>query len=374
MMTRSTPQHGGGGMERVAWDLGRRWLAEGHNVTCVTTPLAEQGPDGCEPTRWVDGILVHHVDGRPGSYSGGWRRRAAAFVDELDWDVVLSVSSAAHALVRRGTPGRVVVMQAHGTAWAEVVSAWRGTGWKAPVRAVRMARGLWLDALAYRSYATVVAVGDGIAAELSRWPRVLRPRRVELIRNGVAPSPDAVDVRAVRAELGVEPHRPLAVFAGRLVDDKGPDRAIEAARLAGWQLRVFGDGPLRGRIAELLEGSGEEPSRVVRGWVDSDHLRQALAAADLLLLSSRRVEGLPLVALEAVASGTPVLAGEQNRSSLAALAGAVTFARCDGPSLAAAMRAHRPPPGGAALAADLSAAGVADKYLELFTQLRNGGA
>jgi glycosyltransferase involved in cell wall biosynthesis len=360
-------------MERVAWDLARRWATSGHRVSCVTTPLPGARAGNPHRPQLVDGVWVHHVEGRPGSYAGRWRRRAAGFTATQEWDVVLSVSSAAHALVRSGARGRPVVMQAHGTAWAEVTSALRSGTWQAPLRAARSARGLGIDAAAYRRYSAVVAVGDGIAGELRRWPRPVAPRHVVLIRNGIPTITVEGDLQAVRASLDVAPDDRLAVFAGRLVHDKGPDLALEAARSAGWQLRVFGEGPLTAQLSARLRQCGEDPRRVLRGWVLSDELRRALAAADLAVLPSRRVEGLSIVALEAIAAGTSLLAAEHNRPSLTPLGAAVIFADGDASSLADAMRSYQGARRGVVLPPEYDADAVADRYVELFDRLRGGG-
>ena len=88
-------------------------------------------------------------------------------------------------------------------------------------------------------------------------------------------------------------------FVGRLSHEKGPDRFIEiAGSLPHVPFEVFGDGPMRDALAK---NAGANVA--FRGSVPSmaPHWR----GIGLLCISSRH-EGLPLVALEAMANGVPV--------------------------------------------------------------------
>ncbi|WP_028108544.1 glycosyltransferase family 4 protein [Ferrimonas futtsuensis] len=93
--------------------------------------------------------------------------------------------------------------------------------------------------------------------------------------------------------------RPFSLgFAGRLCADKGFDRYVALARsLPQYHWHSFGDGEL----AHLVEGGGV----IHHGQVND--LPRRLVDLDALVLPSR-YEGLPMVALEAMACGVPVIA------------------------------------------------------------------
>jgi len=97
------------------------------------------------------------------------------------------------------------------------------------------------------------------------------------------------------------------VGAGRLTDQKGFDRLIEAApRLpADSEITIFGEGPDRKRLTERIAVLGLEGRVRLAGYCAD--LAPHLAGADALVMPSRW-EGLPNVALEALALGTPVVA------------------------------------------------------------------
>jgi glycosyltransferase involved in cell wall biosynthesis len=92
-----------------------------------------------------------------------------------------------------------------------------------------------------------------------------------------------------------------AAFVGRLSYEKGPDRFLELAKsLPDRQFEMFGDGPMFQKLSKKSNGSV-----VFRGPVSS--MQPYWSHIGLLCITSR-YEGLPLVALEAMSHGVPVVA------------------------------------------------------------------
>lgn len=147
--------------------------------------------------------------------------------------------------------------------------------------------------------AAFVAVSDAVAASFAAVPGA-RPRT---IRNGVEP-PGVTRSRAeTRAALGIPEGAPLILCAGRFTPQKDQRSLVRAvARLPRAWLALAGDGP--GRAACEAEAAGLERVRFL-GW--REDIGDLMAAADLLAAPSR-FEGLPLVTLEAMALGLPVVA------------------------------------------------------------------
>ena len=134
-------------------------------------------------------------------------------------------------------------------------------------------------------------------------------QNVVVIENGVQAVAESLSVNppAWRSDM---PQRVHVGIAGRLVPVKRLDLFIEMAALlgaqnpAGWQFHVFGDGPLRQQCEQQAQ-TLQLNCLTFHGQVDE--LSRQLRALDILIICSDH-EGLPMVALEALAVQTPVLA------------------------------------------------------------------
>lgn len=115
-----------------------------------------------------------------------------------------------------------------------------------------------------------------------------------------------------RRLLGLDDDATLALFIGALDDNKGEGledlvRAIAHPDVGGVAVVAIGEGPRRERIEALARESGVDGRVTLLPWQDRDRIRAWLQAADVVVVASRR-ESLGLVALEARAVGTPVVA------------------------------------------------------------------
>ncbi len=121
-----------------------------------------------------------------------------------------------------------------------------------------------------------------------------------------------------RALLGVAADVPLVVTAGRFVKKKGFEYLIDAvpalvARHPSVQVVIAGDGDLDADLRRRARDAGVTDHVRFPGLLAHESVPLALAAADVAVVPSIRddagnVDGLPNVLLEALASGTPVVA------------------------------------------------------------------
>lgn len=146
----------------------------------------------------------------------------------------------------------------------------------------------------------------------------LPPERVVPIYNGVDFSrfdPDRVSAGAFRAELGISPDAPLVVSISRYVERKGQEFELEAAgRLTAQrpELHFAFVGPCRDRERpykeRLIARAGLFAGKERIHFLDArDDVPAVLADADVLVRAAL-TEGLPNVALEAMAMRVPVVA------------------------------------------------------------------
>ncbi len=133
--------------------------------------------------------------------------------------------------------------------------------------------------------------------------RVL-PRGVDLSMRD--PSFASADMRARLTDN--HPDQPLLLFVGRVAAEKSIESLAPLMRKhPGWRLAVVGSGPDLERCKRAFGGTGT----VFTGFMTGQDLASAYACADAFVFPSTS-EALGLVLLEAMASGTPVVAASSS--------------------------------------------------------------
>jgi glycosyltransferase involved in cell wall biosynthesis len=177
----------------------------------------------------------------------------------------------------------------------------------------------WKLARAYRQPgATTIAVSQEVADDAARYYKLDRQRIVVL--------PNPVDFDAVRqaANEVIEEKSPVdssdklrMVVVGRLSHEKGQRTALRALQLANlqtgrkWHLDFVGDGPDRGELESLANELGIAKDVSFVGFQSNPH--PFMRRATLVCIPSL-YEGLPNVALEAMALNCGVLASDCSES------------------------------------------------------------
>ena len=315
-----------GGLNVYMVEVARQLAARGVEVEIFTRAVCRDTPPTVE---LVPGVLVRNVVAGP--------------FEELDKNTLPSQicpftfgvlrTEAAHP------PGRYDLV--HGHYWLSgQVGAVAAERWGVPlvqsmhtlgkVKNLALASGDCAEpAVRIRGEDEVVAAADRLIANTADEARQLMelygasPRQVETVSPGAdlslfRPVPDTA---AVRRRLGLPPDAVVLVFAGRIQPLKGPDVALRAAAsllrrapaLAERLVMVFVGGPsgsevgAPGRLSTLAASLGI--SRYVR--FEPPCTQRELAdwyrAATMVLVPSHS-ESFGLVALEAQACGTPVVA------------------------------------------------------------------
>jgi glycosyltransferase involved in cell wall biosynthesis len=294
-----------GGAERWYRNLAERLAASGHEVTVVTLRQWERGT---EPD--VTGVRVVAVGPRMALYTRGGRRRVLP-------PIVFGLGLLAH-LLRRGKHYDVVhtasfpyfallaaaLMRRYGryaivVDWHEV---WTRNYWHMYLGRV----GGRLGWLVQRSCLRV----DHSAFCFSKLHEVrlrelgLRGRLTRLEGQYTGP----------REPMGLEPVRPVAVFAGRLIREKRAPALLPAVALARLEIpdlecEIYGDGPERKHVLQAIVDTGLGEAARAPGFVEQEVLEASLATALCFVLPSAR-EGYGLVVIEAAARGVPVVAVE----------------------------------------------------------------
>jgi glycosyltransferase involved in cell wall biosynthesis len=137
---------------------------------------------------------------------------------------------------------------------------------------------------------------------------------IRVVRGGV--NVERFQSRETRADargrLGLPQDRPIVLTARRLVASKGVENLVDAistvrVTVPDVLLLVLGTGPLAGEIQRRITERDLAKNVRLLGHVSDDDLAATYRAADLFVVPSVAFEGFGLVAVEALASGTPTL-------------------------------------------------------------------
>lgn len=279
-----------GGVEHHVQQLGSRLAARGHQVVVYTRP----GYSGRATSEFMGmtlkslpSIPTKHLDAITHSVLSSVHSRTQAF-DIVHYHAIGPCLTAPLAKKR----GRRIVATVHG-------QDWRRAKWSAAATlALRTAEHMAL------------AVPDAtisVSSTLADMYALRGFNTVRYIPNGV--SLQEGDDLGMLAELGVKPGEYVA-YVGRLVPEKGAHYLIDAWNQLQTprKLVIVGDSSFSdGYVGSLRDAAGDNV--VFTGYLYGARLAAAFRHAGLFILPSD-LEGLPIVLLEALGYGTPVLASD----------------------------------------------------------------
>lgn len=168
-----------------------------------------------------------------------------------------------------------------------------------------------LDLYLLRYFNRVIAVSERMKRDLVA--RGVDGARVQVITNAISEESrtGAERIRGqARSRLGIAQDEFVVGFVGRLAEEKGLGHLLEAARRWApsdyrWRLVLVGDGPQRAALEEAVRSFGLT-GRVIFAGFQSD-TAEWYPAMDVFVLPSL-TEGTPMVLLEAMTNGIPVIA------------------------------------------------------------------
>ncbi len=153
----------------------------------------------------------------------------------------------------------------------------------------------------------VVSVSEELTQKLEK---IFCKDKLVTITNGI----DINDVLTRSKEItpiAKQSERIKIAFVGRLVAVKRVELFVKVANAllqqdpSLYEFYIFGDGPLKDKVKDLIKESGHEHAIFLMGF--KENVPSYLAAMDLLLVTSLH-EGLPMVVLESLALKVPIIA------------------------------------------------------------------
>ncbi|WP_127818881.1 glycogen synthase [Microbacterium sp. CPCC 204701] len=187
--------------------------------------------------------------------------------------------------------------------------------WKAEQLGGGYAVSGFIERTAYEGAAAIVAVSEGMRADILRSYPALDPARVRVIYNGIdVQAWQPVEDAALLRELGIDPARPSVVFVGRITRQKGLAYFLRAAERLPAEVQVIlcAGAPDTPQIMAEVEGlvRGLQQSRDGVVWLDrmlSRHELCAILTAATTFVCPSVYEPLGIVNLEAMACGAAVV-------------------------------------------------------------------
>ena len=194
--------------------------------------------------------------------------------------------------------------------------------WKAEQLGGGYALSSWAEKTAYEAAAGIIAVSNGMRADILRSYPAVDPERVKVVHNGIdldawqRPEGEeaAAQAAATLKRLGIDPDRPTIVFVGRITRQKGLPHLLRACEQLPADVQVIlcagaPDTPeIKAEVEGLVARLREKRTGVV--WVEEmlprPQLIAVLTASDVFVCPSV-YEPLGIVNLEAMAVGLPVV-------------------------------------------------------------------
>ncbi|WP_067625357.1 1,4-alpha-glucan branching protein domain-containing protein [Alicyclobacillus acidiphilus] len=308
-----------GGLARHVYDLSRQLASQGCEVHVVTTAIG-----GYPLDETIEGVHVHRV--RVRQPDGG---EFIHFAFQLN---LMMLDRCCDLIERDGLAFDLI----HAHDWLVAVAAKAlkqsfGIPVVATIHATEHGRnhGIFTDThrhihhrewvLTYEAERVIVCSSymcDEVAGLFQ-----LPSDKVDVIPNGVdkhvlagPQRPDAVHVRHTSSPSLEPPYNHTVLFVGRLVREKGVQYVLEAApsileAFPNTQFVIVGKGPMFDELVRTSEQLMIRDHVVFYGYAEDEQRNELLRSADVAIVPSL-YEPFGIVALEAMAAGTPVVVSD----------------------------------------------------------------
>lgn len=314
-----------GGMEIHGKNLTEGLVRKGHHVSIITTRHRDDGAFEEQA-----GVKVYYLKNTVfGSRRNNWSRASVMKFGQLhhekQFNIMLSQSFAAYGLAllqeRKMNIPLIPILQ--GCIRQEILSFKNNIlpNYRKPLPIIRSFFGLLFSY--FRQQRPLLSVSNRIITvstelvdDLRRWYGADISRKSVTIPNGIDTihfCPNQRYRSTIRKRYGIEDNALLLMTSGTLNREKGHHLAIDALayiklKTPNAKLIIVGTGEYRKGLEKRIAHAGLQNDVIFAGFVDNIDMVKYYNSADLYLVPTLRVEGLPFVLLEAMSCGKPVIA------------------------------------------------------------------
>ena len=325
MLSKSMIVHQMGGMEIHARGLSELAAAMGHTVTVITT----RHPKGEIAQEEINKVVIHYLPTtKMAHYSSSWWRESAKKITQLHkrskFDIVWAESFS----------GYYYAWKIKGLINVPILSILQGGGFIGSImgqwRAVSSIRELFVFLV--KSLPEYIFLGlplfwrtlrysDGIVCVSNESAKVIKrefftdPEKIFVVYNSVDTDifkPDQNKRKTIREKYSIDESMKVILMSGVIHKQKGMHIGLKAfleikKKISNSKMIIVGDGPQLDSLKRLANSLNIGDDVIFCGLVPNAELPLYYNAADILLNPTLRDEGLPIVIVEAMACGLPIV-------------------------------------------------------------------
>jgi len=162
----------------------------------------------------------------------------------------------------------------------------------------------------------IITASQELVNDLRRWYGKQIANKAAPVFNAIDPAlfrPDPLLRNTIRTKFQIQDDQPLLMTSGTLNKEKGHHLAIKSfsyvqREIPNARLMIVGSGASKTLLEKQIRETGLEDKVFFTGFVPNHEMVKYYNAADVYLMPTLRIEGLPFVLLEAMSCAKPVVA------------------------------------------------------------------
>lgn len=309
MIAKYLPVHITGGMETHVWDLANELVKRNQKVTILTAPH----PKGIKKEEKED-LKIRYLDKEPRYFRRGFYKSSAEELKKKDknFDLVHSQSTLGAGYLKYCEKKKPFVVTSHGTPLNEIKTVLSGRRALKSLFAVPFwtYRHLFVDPQVYEKANRIISpsyqLKDDIVSQFG-----IEKNKIDVILNGIDIqkfSPRATS-EELKKSLNIQKGEKVLLSVGRITEGKGFDNLIKIiSKIKNVELIIIGEGPKLEDLHNIAENERVTKKVNFLGEIAHEKLPAFYNLADVFCFPSKLREACPLVLIEAMACGVPVVA------------------------------------------------------------------